>query len=370
MNLLMVSGDRSLLSGRQGAFYSTLSELIRHWDRIDVICPYAESVAEGIPVIDGVEFHPSPNGLLRQPSWILKKGRELHAKHGTSVMTVHEYPPFYNGFGASMLARDRSIPYALEIHHIVGYPKASSSAEWIGKWMSRLYLGMDASPATAVRVVNSEVKGVLSRWGLPAEKIEVVPSFYLDSMLLKQDPNAPKRYDMSFCARLVANKGLLNVIRAVSALPDATLLVIGDGPEKYPASRLVRELKMDERVTFVGWLQTGADVIAAIQSSKVFVMNSVSEGGPRVALEAMASGMPVVATKVGVMPDVLHDGENGLWTTGDAPDLADKFKRLLGDQALRLKLGTEAQRVIDRFEKRTLIERYAQFLKGVARKGR
>jgi glycosyltransferase involved in cell wall biosynthesis len=261
-----------------------------------------------------------------------------------------------------MLAGQTALPYALEIHHVVGYPKAASLSEWIGRWMSHVGLRFDASSAAKVRTVNKDVSATLVRWGIPAEKVEVVPSFYLDSALLKPDTSIEKRYDIVFCARLVANKGLLNVIRAVGSLPSATLLVIGDGPEKYPAMRLARELGIESRVTFVGWLPTAADVTAAIQSAKVFVMNSRSEGGPRVALEAMACGMPV-----GVMPDVLTDGENGLLTTGSAQDLAGKLTRLLADAELREKLGKAAQRVIDRFEKRALVERYAEFLKGIAR---
>lgn len=367
MNLLMISGDRSVLAGRQSAFHATLTELIRHWDSIHVICPrVTDAVMEESP-IEGVTFHPSPHALLLQPAWILRKGRELHAHVGFGVMTVHEYPPFYNGIGASMLAAQTALPYVLEIHHIVGYPVSASFSEWAGRWMSRLYLGMDAGPAAGVRTVNKEVKDVLVHWGLPAAKIEVVPSLYLDSALLKPYPAAQKRYDIVFCGRLVANKGLLNVIRAVAALPNIMLLVIGDGSGKYPAGRLVRELGLQDRVTFVGWLATPADVIAAMQSAKVFVMNSRSEGGPRVALEAMACGMPVVSTKVGVMPDVLIDGENGMFTDGTAQDLAVKLKTLLADDALRARLGEAAQRIIDRFEKRTLIERYAEFLKKIAR---
>ncbi len=368
MNLLMISGDRSVLAGKQGAFHATLSELIRHWDRIDVICPRAESATEDASSIDGVFFHPSPYPLLLQPAWIVKKGRELHAKIGFGVMTVHEYPPFYNGIGASMLASQTGLPYAIEIHHIVGYPKAASCAEWIGRWMSRLYLGMDSKQAAGVRTVNGDVKNTLVRWGIPESKIEVVPSLYLDSTLLKPDPSIAKRYDIAFCARLVANKGLLNLIRAVGTIPHATLLVIGDGPEQYPAKRLVRELKLDERVTFVGWLPTATDVIQAMQSARIFVMNSRSEGGPRVALEAMACGLPVVSTCVGTMPDVIVDGENGVYTTGDPVDLAEKVQRLLKDAALRERLGAAAVRVIDRFEKRALVERYAEFLKGVGRR--
>ncbi len=121
-------------------------------------------------------------------------------------------------------------------------------------------------------------------------------------------------------------------------------------------------------MTFAGWLPEARDVVAALRSAKVFVMNSRSEGGTRVALEAMACGLPVVATRVGVMPDAIVDGENGVFTTGTHVDVAEKLRLLLGDAALRERLGENARRIGDRFEKKVLIERYAEFLKAIARR--
>ncbi|RDJ93941.1 glycosyltransferase, partial [Lacticaseibacillus rhamnosus] len=109
------------------------------------------------------------------------------------------------------------------------------------------------------------------------------------------------------------NKGLLETIDAVASVPSATLLVVGDGPLKNKAENRAKSLGISDRVTFAGWLQTNEDVARAVASGKIFVMNSKSEGGPRVALEAMAIGVPVIATRVGVMPDVIQDGINGVF---------------------------------------------------------
>jgi len=372
MKLLMISGDRSILLGKRGAFWYTLQELRKHFDRIDIICPHVSGV---VPVpadhpSDGpkggeVYFHPCPHGRWYQSRWIDVCGRALFAQHHHDTMTVHEYPPFFNGCGAQRLHRATGIPYALEAHHIVGMPEASSCAEYIGRWLSRLVLPRHAKKATQVRVVNAAVRDQLIRWGVPAEKIRIVPSFYLDRGLLTKDVHPPKSYDVSFCGRLVPNKKLVTLIEAIADIPEVRLLVIGDGPERARCEILARTLGMAERITFLGWLSSAEAVIAAVLTARIFVMNSASEGGPRSALEAMGAGMPVIATPVGVMPEVIQDGVNGLFTDGSKGDLRRKIMHLLQDEALRDRLGGEARKVLDRFNRETLIREYADFLKSL-----
>ena len=375
MKLLMISGDRSVLQGKKGAFWYTLEELCKHFERVDVICPRVkneqlkmnnEQLRNNKELFENVFFHSCTLGLWYQPRWIVKKGRKLIKEHHHDTMTVHDYPPFYNGIGAKKLSRKTGIPYAVEIHHIVGYPRAGSITEFIGKWMSRLYLKIDVRNAKSVRCVSSGVSDVLKKWKIPPYKVSVVPSFYLNRDLFKKDTSAKKIYDVVVCARLVANKGILNVIKAMADLPQALLLVVGDGPDRARLEAIAKSLKIDDRVKFSGWLPEIQDVYGAIQSGKVFVMNSKSEGGPRIALEAMALGMPIVTTKVGVMPDVIKDGQNGIFTKGNSKDLADKLNKLLSDESLQDRIGNEAQKILDKFERKDLIKQYSNFLKNLA----
>lgn len=380
MKLLMISGDRSVLQGKKGAFWYTLEEMSKHWERIDVLCPRAQQLSASGYQLSGktirrtessklkaesffgnVFFHPSPRGLWYQPWWILEHGSGLIANHHHNVITVHEYPPFYNGVGARWLSRATGVPFILEIHHIVGYPRASSLSEHVGYWLSRVHLPRASRRAKAVRCVSSSMAEALRSWGV--KNVEVVPSFYLDPEMLRPDPAVPRTYDIVVCARLVPNKGMREVLHALTDLPDRTLLIVGDGPERPHLEDHARRLGIESQVTFTGWLEENKDVYYALQTGHVFVMNSRSEGGPRVALEAMALGMPVVATPVGVMPDVVRHGENALFTTGDPEDLVEKLRVLLGDAALRERLGSEAQKVRDQFERRKLIQLYADFLK-------
>lgn len=374
MKLLMISGDRSVLQGRKGAFWHTLEELSKHWERIDVITPrarccglrkFAQSATRN-PFFN-VFFHPSPRGLWYQSWWILIKGDELIRQYHHDVMTVHEYPPFYNGLGARWLHKATNIPYMTEIHHIVGYPEAASLSERIGYWMSRIWLPRwGTSLAKAVRTVSGEASEVLHRWKVPPTKIVSQSSLYLDRSALISDPTIVKRHDAVFCGRLVPNKRLPDVIRAIAQLPNATLLIIGDGPERRKCEKLAETLGMGNRIAFAGWLPSQADVYRAIQSARIFVMNSSSEGGPRVLFEAMALGMPVISTHVGLAPQFVDDAHGGLLTNGDQNDLRNKISMLLKDEQKRLRLGAAARRVLDIFNRETLVKIYADSLKSLA----
>lgn len=380
MKLLMISGDRSLLQGKQGAFYYLLQDFSAQFERIDVLCPcplgvpyfskYREEQQRHLkheePFFQNVYVHHSMNGLAHQVKWIKEKGFALLSEHKHEIMTAHEYPPFYNGRGAKWLHQKTRTPYCLEIHHIVGHPHAASWSEWIGRMLSWLYLKRDTVAAVAVRTVNHSVQATLQRWGVPPGKIAVVPSFYLDSAVLRPDPSIHKEYDLVFCARLVENKGLLPLIEAVSTFHNVSLLVIGDGPQREVAEKRCKILGIRDRVNFIGWLPNKEEVMRQIQSARILVMNSTSEGGPRVSLEAMACGMPVLSTHVGIMPDVIQEGWSGMFTTGKKDDLVHKLDLLIHDPKLQITLGSNAQGIIQRFEKTKLIREYAEFLKGLA----
>ncbi|MBI1934488.1 glycosyltransferase family 4 protein, partial [Candidatus Peregrinibacteria bacterium] len=179
--------------------------------------------------------------------------------------------------------------------------------------------------------------------------------------LLTPDSSIQKKYDVVFCGRLAKNKGVEDLLAAMVTIhPSPQLLLIGDGPLRRKLE--ARNSKLETHVVFTGWLPSPEDVYRAMQSANIFVMCSKSEGGPRVVLEAMALGLPVIATNVGIVPDIIRDGENGLITSGTPQDLAEKIQKLLSDDALRARLGLCARDVLQVFERRKLIREYAEFL--------
>ncbi|PIR41691.1 MAG: hypothetical protein COV30_02370, partial [Candidatus Yanofskybacteria bacterium CG10_big_fil_rev_8_21_14_0_10_37_15] len=118
-----------------------------------------------------------------------------------------------------------------------------------------------------------------------------------------------------------------------------------------------------DNVFFSDWLATSEDVARAYASAKIFVNPSYNEGGPRVVLEAMACGLPVVTTRVGLMPDIIKDGENGLFTDWLAEDMAEKIQTLLKDKELQDKFAAAGLELVKQFERKESIKNYADKLK-------
>jgi glycosyltransferase involved in cell wall biosynthesis len=152
------------------------------------------------------------------------------------------------------------------------------------------------------------------------------------------------------------------VLQALRVLGGVSLLVIGDGPERKRCERFAHAGGMSNRVTFCGWLGSHEEVICALQTAYACIVNSASEGGPRVALEAMALGMPVLATRVGILPEVISDGVNGVFTDGSAEGLKRDIPKLLCNAALQASIGAEARHILTKFDKTKLVHEYAKFL--------
>jgi glycosyltransferase involved in cell wall biosynthesis len=109
------------------------------------------------------------------------------------------------------------------------------------------------------------------------------------------------------------------------------LLIVGDGPERENLERLVAEYNLQMRVHFTGSLSHEA-VIAALKTADLFVLNSIYEGLPHVLLEALAVGLPIVATRIGGTPEVVVDGVNGRLTPiSNIPQLTQTIQEAVGN---------------------------------------
>ncbi len=364
----MITGDRSLAAGKRGAFYNTLEEFYRYWERIDIICPRVKN-QEIKEVFGNVYIHSSSWPLLFQAKFVFRKGRELFKKTGFDLITVHEYPPFYNGIGARLLWNKIKVPYVLEIMHIPGFPKSANFKERLYKNLMRWFIKFDSQKAKKVRVINQkQTPEFLVSSGVKKDKIIYMPAFYIDLDIF-HPRDEEKKYDIVFAARLEKNKGIFELLKAISSVkvfnPKIRLLIIGSGPLKNELTKYVEQNGLVENVFFSGWLSTFDDVARAYSSARIFVNPSYNEGGPRVVLEAMACGLPVITTRVGLMPDIIQDGLNGLFVDWAAYDMAEKINSLLKDKDSQDKFSKAGLELVKQFEKKEAIKNNAEKLQAL-----
>ncbi len=144
---------------------------------------------------------------------------------------------------------------------------------------------------------------------------------------------------------------------AVSA-PYIRLLIVGDGPQRGAIERCIREQSLTDRVSVLGMRN---DVPRLLAASDVFLLTSVSEGIPVTVLEAMAAGVPVVATAVGGLPELIRNEDSGLLApAGDASGLANALLRLALRPALRSQFaGVARRRALTEFSAQAMLVQYA-----------
>ncbi len=154
---------------------------------------------------------------------------------------------------------------------------------------------------------------------------------------------------IAFLGRVGARKGMPELLAALAALDRPGLAwhatIAGDGEVAAFRARAA-SLELDRRVTFTGWLEQDA-AAALLARSDLLVLPSRHEGQPIAILEAMAAGLPVIASAVGAIPDLIRDGVNGLLVApGEANGLARTLERLVADPSLRRRLGRAARATV------------------------
>jgi len=190
----------------------------------------------------------------------------------------------------------------------------------------------------------------------------------------------PARYDpaprqgpphLTFVGRLAAVKGVPVLLEALSflkgELPRLRVTLIGDGPERARLEQDAADLGLRDVVDFAGY-RSQSEVARALKVTDALVLPSFAEGVPVVLMEAMAAEVPVVATRIAGIPELVEDGVSGrLVPPGDAEALGAALRSLLDDADLRARMGAAGrQKVTDDFDIRTEARRLSQLFRGHA----
>lgn len=170
---------------------------------------------------------------------------------------------------------------------------------------------------------------------------------------------------LSAVGRLVPWKNFATLIHAMPKI-DATLLLVGDGPDRASLGALAKKLGVGDKVRFLGFVPEDSTVNEVFNVSDVSVLPSVAEGLGLTPLEAMATRTAVVATRVGGLADIIHDNESALVVLRpyDADAFAQKINALLNDRALRRRIAEYGyQMVLEKFNTTVMLRKIDEVIK-------
>lgn len=181
----------------------------------------------------------------------------------------------------------------------------------------------------------------------------------------------PKVYDLVIVASLERVKNHVLLFRVIKDIaikyPKITLAVVGDGTLMHTYKEYVSANDLSGNICFLGQID---DVGPVLSRSKIFILCSLREGNPISILEAMSYGLPIIAPKVGGIPDVLEDNENGkLFDVNDAQQLEEAILDTLNDQGQISRISDNNIQKSRKFSLETTNREYVAFFRDVGKLG-
>jgi glycosyltransferase involved in cell wall biosynthesis len=216
-------------------------------------------------------------------------------------------------------------------------------------------------------VANSEGLKQLAEKTSFKQKIEIIPNG-VDIQMFR--PATEKKRDeyvrILSVSRLTPRKGLRYLIQAMKILLEKNtekkieLSIIGDGDERHTLEQLANELTITHAIKFLGRVEH-EKLAPHYSEADIFCLPSLNEGMSNTVLEALATGMPIVATKTGGTEELVCDGENGFFVVQkSAQDLAEKLECLINDKTLRESFGQESRRRAEKMSWQNVAEKYIE----------
>jgi glycosyltransferase involved in cell wall biosynthesis len=236
------------------------------------------------------------------------------------------------------------------IAHFHGVPGASGRAGFLLRAYRPLVLGPILRGARAVVVFTEEQRSIVAeQFGVDSARISVIPNGVDESFLYDGTRFLHSKPRLLFVGRFVVQKNLLLLLRAlegISSLFDTTL--VGEGELEGELKKAVVDLGL-ENVHFYG-LADGADLRELYRNADVFVLPSKGEGMPLVLLEAMAMGLPIVATNIPGIRGVVADGQNGILVPPEEPSaFRTALLNMVSDPDRYRCMSEESRRLADKY---------------------
>jgi glycosyltransferase involved in cell wall biosynthesis len=224
-----------------------------------------------------------------------------------------------------------------------------------------------ASTADIIIVPSFYLKRIVSNWGIDEDKINVVHNSFKgfslrDKTTLREELNFGNKKVIISSGRMVPWKGLDTLLDTVAEIPNVTIILADDGPEKDKLKKKANTLKLKGRVKFIGKV-SHQKLLEYIKASDLFVLNSSYEGFSHVLLEAMSVGTPIVATNVGGNPELITNNQDGILVeNGNKEELFKAISRVLMDEILSRKLRGNGLKRIKAFSEDIMLDKLTKIL--------
>ena len=385
LNVMLLNYEFPPMGGGAGhASYELAKRLVRDGCRVDVVTSGLEGASTG-EQIDGINvvrvrsarrgIHDS--GMAGALSYVwaaIPRCRDLLRSRRYDV--VHYYFGVPTGLLMLLLPGLRHIPSIVSLRgsDVPGYDQQNTllgamhfallpATRWIWRSAHKLVANSAGLRELAERVCSDR-------------SIKVIPNG-IDLELFtprRSDPHAEDRTPgpvrIISVARLVPRKGLEHLIRAARSLGglDFHLSIYGTGSDARNLQEMVSTMGMGDRVTLAGYTDR-TELPDVYRDGDIFVLPSVSESCSMALLEAMASGLPVVVTRVGGNSEIVDDGSNGILVPPEDPDaIAAAIRRLVSDPSTMRVMGLKSREIATRRYSADLVAaRYLETYQDLAR---
>lgn len=276
-------------------------------------------------------------------------------KHKIDVVHTHRYALQY-AVPAAIMA---GVKMRVHTVHNVADKEMGKNKRLLAKTFYRFF---HVVPVAISPIIKDSIS---YEYKLKAEKI---PMIYNGIDLAKCKEKM--LYDLStpvevvHLGRMTNQKNQMEIFKAASILKDRNLNIhfslYGEGELENDYKRAVLRMKLENEISFCG---LSDNIYPILQKADIFILPSKYEGMPISLIEAMGSALPIIASNVGGIPDMISDGENGIIISPNANDLADAISRLIKDQDLRQILGHKAKQDSNRFSSYFMAQEYLNVYK-------
>lgn len=262
---------------------------------------------------------------------------------------------------AAAAAKIAKVPKCIHTVHSVACKEAEGKAQ---KIINKTYFKLGWSVPVAL---SAEVQETIADfYGLDKQRI---PTIYngidLSKCIPKEDYSLGEKVTFLHVGRFDVPKNHAGLLKAFRELhekyPQCRLRLVGDGDLRADMEMLAAELGISQWVEFCGMQ---SEVHPYLHDADIFILPSIYEGNPMTIIEAMGTGLPIIATTVGGIPDMLRNAETALLVPCETEAICEACEKMLGDEALRARLGKNAKMDSPRFSAAYMAERYCETYRG------